>query len=79
MNMNKIINAVVAFLAVFFLFGILLNVCALAQSLNVTNIVTLVLSIFALNQCCGILLKVIKPQEQKATAAHRKELSLIHI
>lgn len=73
MNMNKIINAVVAFLAVFFLFGILLNVCALAQNLNVTNIVTLVLSIFALNQCCGILLKVIKPQEQKATAAHRKE------
>ena len=73
MNMNKIINAVVAFLAVFFLFGILLNVCALAQSLNVTNIVTLVLSIFALNQCCGILLKVIKPQEQKATAAHLKE------
>lgn len=73
MNMNKIINAVVAFLAVFFLFGILLNVCALAQSLNVTNIVTLVLSIFALNQCCGILLKVIKPQEQKVTAAHRKE------
>ena len=73
MNMNKIINAVVAFLAVFFLFGILLNVCALAQSLNVTNIVTLVLSIFALNQCCGILLKVIKKKKKKATAAHRKE------
>lgn len=73
MNMNKIIDAVVAFLAVFFLFGILLNVCALAQSLNVTSVVTLLLSSFALNQCCGILLKVVKPQKQKAAVTHRKE------
>ena len=63
--MNKIIINIVKFLATFFVLGILMSVSALAQDFNVTNVVTLFLSIYALNKCCGILLKMVKPSKRK--------------
>ncbi len=63
--MNKIIINIVKFLAMFFVLGILMSISALAQDFNVTNVVTLFLSIYALNKCCGILLKMVKPSKRK--------------
>lgn len=63
--MNKIIINIVKFLATFFVLGILMSISALAQDFNVTNVVTLFLSISALNKCCGILLKMVKPSKRK--------------
>lgn len=63
--MNKIIINIVKFLATFFVLGILMSISALAQDFNVTNVVTLFLSIYALNECCGILLKMVKPSKRK--------------
>lgn len=63
--MNKIIINIVKFLAMFFVLGILISISALAQDFNVTNVVTLFLSIYALNKCCGILLKMVKPSKRK--------------
>lgn len=63
--MNKIIINIVKFLATFFVLGILMSISALAQDFNVTNVVTLFLSIYALNKCCGILLKIVKPSKRK--------------
>ena len=63
--MNKIIINIVKFLAMFFVLGILMSISALAQDFNVTNVVTLFLSIYALNECCGILLKMVKPSKRK--------------
>lgn len=63
--MNKIIINIVKFLATFFVLGILMSISALAQDFNVTNVVTLFLSIYALNKCCGILLKMVKPSKHK--------------
>jgi hypothetical protein len=42
-----------------------MSISALAQDFNVTNVVTLLLSIYALNKCCGILLKMVKPSKHK--------------
>lgn len=63
--MNKIIINIVKFIATFFVLGILMSISALAQDFNVTNVVTLFLSIYALNECCGILLKMVKPSKRK--------------
>ena len=63
--MNKIIFNIVKFLATCFVLGILMSISALAQDFNVTNVVTLFLSIYALNKCCGILLKMVKPSKRK--------------
>lgn len=63
--MNKIIINIVKFLATFFVLGILMSISALAQDFNVTNVVTLFLNIYALNKCCGILLKMVKPSKRK--------------
>lgn len=63
--MNKIIINIVKFLATFFVLGILMSISALAQDFNVTNVVTFFLSIYALNKCCGILLKMVKPSKRK--------------
>ena len=63
--MNKIIINIVKFLATFFVLGILMSISALAQDFNVTNVVTLFLSIYALNKCGGILLKMVKPSKRK--------------
>lgn len=63
--MNKIIINIVKFLATFFVLGILMSISALAQDFNGTNVVTLFLSIYALNKCCGILLKMVKPSKRK--------------
>lgn len=63
--MNKIIINIVKFLATFFVLGILMSISALAQDFNVTNVVTLFLSIYALNKCCGILFKMVKPSKRK--------------
>ena len=63
--MNKIIINIVKFLATFFVLGILMSISALAQDFNVTNVVTLFLSIYALNKCCSILLKMVKPSKRK--------------
>lgn len=63
--MDKIIINIVKFLATFFVLGILMSISALAQDFNVTNVVTLFLSIYALNKCCGILLKMVKPSKCK--------------
>lgn len=63
--MNKIINTIVKFLTTFFVLTILMSISALAQDFNVTNVVTLFLSIYALNKCCDILLKMVKPSKHK--------------
>lgn len=73
MNTNKIINAFVKLLTVYLILGVFFSICALAQSLNVTDIVMLFLSVFALNQCCGVLLMVVKPSKQKVVTTHDKE------
>lgn len=48
--MNKIINTIVKLLTTFFVLTILMSISALAQDFNVTNVVTLFLSIYALNK-----------------------------
>lgn len=57
--MNKIINTIVKLLTTFFVLTILMSISALAQDFNVTNVVTLFLSIYALNRCYEYIYKTL--------------------